>query len=213
MLQRLTELGAVVRLERTVGGIRPGSSAQVFGLSGRGLGVLGVDGPYGRRRRTVWETKPYFMQHVLGVAELCVGLTERCRGGTAELLIFDGEPAAWRRFADGSGATVTLKPDAYVRVGVGAFERHAFVELDMASESLPTIERKCGVYAAYWRSGLEQREHGLFPLVLWLVPTEDRQRRLEDTIASLPPETRRLFVVARQDEGPAVLTAPVETGE
>jgi len=42
LLQRLTELGVVVRLERTVGGVQPGSSAQVFGLSGRGLAVLNV---------------------------------------------------------------------------------------------------------------------------------------------------------------------------
>jgi hypothetical protein len=203
-------LGVVIRLDRTVGGMQRGSSAQVFGLSGRGLGVLDVPGPYGRRRRTVWETKPYFMQHVLGVAEVCVGLTELSRGGTAELLTFDGEPAAWRQFADGIGATVTLKPDAYVRVGVGAFERSAFVELDMASESLPTIERKCLRYLAYWRTTLEQRHHGVFPVVLWLVPTEARQHRVREVTERLTTERVRLFEVMLQSDGPAALAAPME---
>ena len=210
LLQRLTELGVVVRLERTVGGVQPGSSAQVFGLSGRGLAVLNVQGMYGRRRRTVWETKPYFMQHVLSVAEVCVGLTEQCRDGAAELLTFDGEPAAWRRFTSGTGASVTLKPDGHVRVGIGDFERSVFLELDMASESLPTIERKCLAYVGYWRSGIEQRQHGVFPLVLWLVPNEERQRRLKAVTQSLVTEAHHLFAVALHGEGPTVLTAPVE---
>jgi hypothetical protein len=210
LLQRLTELGVVVRLERTVGGMQPGSSAQVFGLSGRGLAVLDVQGPYGRRRRTVWETKPYFMQHVLSVAEVCVSLTELSRDGTAELLAFDGEPAAWRRFTGGTGASVTLKPDGHVRIGIGDFERSVFLELDMASESLPTIERKCLTYVGYWRSGIEQRQHGVFPLVLWLVPTAERQRKIRQVIEGLVAEARHLFAVALHSEGPSVLTAPVE---
>lgn len=210
LLQRLTELGVVVRLERTVGGVQPGSSTQVFGLSGLGLAILNVQGPYGRRRRTVWETKPYFLYHVLAIADVCVGLTELSRDGTAELLAFDGEPAAWRRFTASTGAAATLKPDAYVRVGVGEFERSAFIELDMASESLPTVERKCLSYAAYWRSGIEQREHGVFPLVLWLVPSGERQRKVREVIESLVAEVRHLFAVALHGEGSTVLTAPME---
>jgi hypothetical protein len=210
LMQRLTELGVVVRLGRTVGGVQPGSSAQVFGLSGLGLAVLDVQGPYGRRRRTVWETKPYFLHHVLAVADVCVGLTELSRDGTADLLIFDGEPAAWRRFAGSAGAPVTLKPDAYVRVGIGEFERSAFVELDMASESLPTIERKCLTYVGYWRSGAEQRQHEVFPLVMWLVPNEERQRKLREVIDRLVAEARHLFSVVLHGEGPNVLTAPLE---
>lgn len=210
LLQRLAELGLVVRLERTVGGAQPGSSAQVFGLSGLGLAVLDVQGPYGRRRRTVWETKPYFMQHVLSVAEVCVGLTETARDSAAELLTFDGEPAAWRRFTSGTGAAVTLKPDAYVRVGIGELERSAFVELDMASESLPTIERKCLTYIGYWRSGAEQRQHDVFPLVLWLVPNEARQHKLREVIQRLVAEAQHLFAIALHSEGPSMLTAPLE---
>jgi len=192
LLQRLSELGVVVRLARSIGGVQPGSTAHVYGLSGLGLAVLDVQGPYGRRRRTVWETKPYFLQHVLAVSELCVGLTEQARSGHAELLAFDGEPACWRRFAGPAGVPVVLKPDAFVRVGLGEFERHAFVEADMATESLPTVIRKCRSYESYWRSGVEQRAHGVWPLVVWLVPNADRLNKVQEVIGGLVADIRQL---------------------
>lgn len=209
LLQRLQELGAVVHLHRTVGGARPGSTAHVFGLSGLGLAVLNVQGPYGRRRRTVWETKPYFLHHVLAVSELCVGLAEQARQTGAEVLACDAEPACWRRFVAGTGITTVLKPDAYVRVGIGELERSAFIELDMASESLPTIQRKCQGYEAYWRSGVEQKAHGVWPLVVWLVPDEARLHKLREVVGRLVDEVHHLFTVALHGDGPALLTAPV----
>ena len=75
---------------------------------------------------------------------------------------------------------------------------------------MPTIERKCLTYVGYWRSGIEQRQHGVFPLVLWLVPNEERQRKLKEVTQSLVAEVRHLFAVALHGEGPTVLTAPVE---
>jgi hypothetical protein len=210
LLQRLAELALVIRLDRTVGGVQPGSTAQVYGLSGLGLAVLDVQGPYGGRRRRVWETKPYFMRHVLGVSELRVALHELTSGGRVQLLTFDGEPAAWRRFAGEGGVPTTLKPDAYVRIGIGEFERSAFVELDMASESLPTLQRKCLSYATYWRSGTEQHDHGVFPLVVWLVPDEARLRQIREVIGRLAADLRPLFAAALQADGPTMLTGPME---
>jgi Replication-relaxation len=207
MLQRLCELRVVVRLGRTIGGVQPGSTAHVYGLSGLGLAVLEVSGPYGKRRRTVWETKPYFLHHVLAVAELCVRLTELARTGTAELLTFDGEPACWRRTGD-DGVPRTLKPDSFVRLGVGEYERSAFVEVDLATESLPTVERKCLSYISYWRSGTEQQAHGVFPVVLWLTSTEARLQKLQEVITRLAADARHLFAVMLHADGPAWLTAP-----
>jgi hypothetical protein len=208
LLQRLCELKVVIRLERTIGGVQSGSTAHVYGLSGLGLAVLELQGPYGRRRRTVWETKPYFLHHVLAVAELCIRLTELARTGAAELLAFDGEPACWRRFTGEDGAPRTLKPDAFVELGIGEFERSAFVEVDLATESLPTVERKCASYISYWRSGIEQQAHGVFPLVLWLAPTEARVHKLGEVIARLAADAQHLFAVMLHADGPAWLTAP-----
>jgi hypothetical protein len=212
LLQRLSELGLVVRLARTVGGGRSGSTSHVYGLSGLGLAVLNVQGPYGRRRRRVWETKPHFLLHVLAVSELCVRLSELATGDV-ELLRFDGEPACWRRYAGPGGVPATLKPDAYVRIGVGKIERIAFIELDMDTESVPTIRAKCQDYVNYFNTGTEQHTHRIFPLVMWLVPTETRQHKVREVIDHLTADVQRLFTVALQADGPALLAAPAEGRE
>jgi hypothetical protein len=212
LLHRLHQLDLVVRSARVVGGVRAGSNGHIYGLSGLGQAVLDAGGTVGRRRRRIWDTKPFFQDHVLAVAELYVGLVEASRTNQCELLDFDSEPACWRRFTGSSSETVTLKPDAYVRLGVGEYERSAFVEVDMASESLATIQRKCRTFIAYWRTGREQQQEGVFPLVLWLVPNQQRRQRITDVIVRLTAETRALFAVALHHDGPALLSAAPDGG-
>lgn len=208
LLKRLQQLGLVVRLSRIIGGIRAGSSGFVYGLSALGQAVLEVGGPTGGRRRRVWETRPYFQDHMLAVAELHVRLRELERQGQVELLAFDGEPSCWRHFSGSGGELVIVKPDAYVHLGFKQFERRTFVEVDLATESLPTIERKCLRFIAYWRSGIEQQLRGVFPMVVWLVPNEHRKANIERAIGSLAVEASNLFTVALTDDGPALLTTP-----
>lgn len=208
LLKRLQELGLVVRLSRVIGGVRAGSSGFVYGLSALGQAVLEVGGPAGGRRRRVWETKPYFQDHMLAVAELCVRLRELERDGLVEMQAFEGEPGCWRHFSGSGGELIILKPDAYVNLGFKHFERSAFVEVDLATESLPTIERKCLRFIAYWRSGIEQQLRGVFPLVMWLVPDEYRKKRIEHTIGRLAVEASGLFTVALAEDGPTLLSSP-----
>lgn len=207
-LKRLHDLHLVVRMSRVIGGIRAGSTGYVYGLSGLGQAVLGVDGTYEKRRRRAWETSPNFQDHMLTVAELYVRLVETTRSKHAELLAFDAEPACWRRFTGPGGELVTLKPDAFLRIGIGDVERSVFVEVDLATESPGTVLRKCHVFIAYWRSGIEQQRHGVFPLVLWLVPDERRLDRLREVIWRLAEETRKLFFVALFQDATRVLLAP-----
>lgn len=195
-LKRLADLGLVVRLTRRVGGVRSGSEGYVFGLSGLGHAVLDIDQPVPQRHRRVPETKLAHQNHVLGVSELAVSLTEQARPGVFTVEELRAEPGCWRWFSGVSGERRTLKPDAFVSLGVGDFILSSFIELDMDNESLPTIARKCGVYVDYWRSGIEQRRHGVFPRVWWLVPHEDRQRGIRQVIARLPENVRGLFAVA-----------------
>jgi Replication-relaxation len=195
VVKRLSELGVIVRLRRRVGGIHAGSDGYVIGLSGWGQAVLDIGNQSPRRHRRVIETQSAFEAHVLAVSELYVRLVELGRVGLVELVEFDAEPAAWRRFGGLGGQTVTLKPDAFVRLGVGEYELSAFIEQDMATESPSTIMRKLGVYVAYWRTGQEQQRHGVFPRVWWLVPTADRLDVIADCIKQLPKEARALFAV------------------
>jgi hypothetical protein len=207
VLQRLTDRRLVVRLARRIGGIRAGSDGHLYGLTGLGQAVLGVGGPLGRRRRSVWETKPWFQDHVLAVAELAVELTGCTRDGSAELLAFDAEPACWRRFTGSGGQPITLKPDAYVGLGLGEFERRAFIEMDLGSESLPTIERKCRCYVAYWRSGQEQQAHGVFPRVWWVTTTDQRQTGIAGVVQRLTLEAQALFTVVLSSQVAEQLTS------
>ena len=211
-LRRLSELGLVVRLRRRVGGVRAGSQGFVYGLSGLGQAALDLGQETPQRHRRVIETKPAFADHALAVAELSVSLHERI-GHEIEVLEFAGEPACWRRFGGVGGQTITLKSDAFVRlVTHDGWELVALVEQDEGTESLPTIRRKLDVYVAYWRSGEEQRRHGLFPRVWWLVPTSRRQAAIARTIQRLPAETHPLFTVCLTHEAAELLVQPPAEG-
>lgn len=212
-LTRLTRLQTVVRLRRRIGGMRAGSQGFVYGLSGLGQAVLDVGNPTPRRHRRVVETKPAFAHHALAISELRVRLAEFAHELPAVQLNFAAEPGCWRPFAGLAGQTVVLKPDAFVRVQCDGYELSAFVEVDLATESLPTINRKLAVYVAYWRSGVEQDRHGLFPRTWWLVPDAARLTALQGVIARLPAETQPLFAVCLTADAVAHLTeVPTEGG-
>jgi hypothetical protein len=206
VLKRLIDRKLVVRLRRRVGGLHAGSEGQIVGLSGLGHAVLDVGIENARRHRSITNTKLAHQEHLLAVATLHVELLERSRTGRAELLEFQAEPAAWRRFASVGGHTVTLKPDAFVRLAVDEYEVVAFIEQDMATESVPTIVRKLGVHIDYWRSGQEQHEHGVHPRVWWLVPDTARLKAIARAIRRVPAETRQLFEVVLTEQAVSQLT-------
>jgi hypothetical protein len=212
LLQRLADLKLVVRLGRRVGGVRAGSSGFVYGLSGHGQAVICVNGPCGKRRRRVWEVSPPFTDHLLSVAELHVALVEAERRGELELLAFEAEPSCWRRFPGVGGQTVILKPDAYVLLGVGELEHSAFIEVDMGSESAPTIARKCQTYIAYWQTGIEQASREVFPRVRWLSSSERARQRIAGVLHRLPEDQRLLFDVALLIDAVATLTETARGG-
>lgn len=206
-VKRLVDLGVILRLARRIGGMRSGSEGQVIALTGLGHAVLKLSTDEPVRARSVINRKPAFQDHLLAVNDLYVGLRERTVDGAVELLDFQAEPECWRGFPGFGGQLVTLKPDAFVRIGVGEYEVSAFIEQDQDTESLPTITRKCGVYLDYYRSGQEQHEHGVFPLVWWLVPSTKRFAGVADVIRLLPREAHALFRVALADEAVNQLSA------
>ncbi|MBP5895213.1 hypothetical protein F3K32_35950 [Streptomyces sp. LBUM 1483] len=204
MMTRLTELGVVTRFSRIVGGVRAGSSGYIYSLSGLGQAVLNTGGPLGGRRR-VWESKPYFQDHMLAVSELYVQLVERHRLGRGDLLAYDAEPANWRHFTGSGGELVQIKPDAYARIGRAAIEHSSFIEVDMSTETLPTIQKKSQRYIDYWRSGMEQQWRGVFPRVVWLVQSQQRAEKIRGVIGRFALDTQALFTVGLLGDGPQLL--------
>lgn len=201
-LSRLAHWRVLARLDRRVGGVRSGSAGYVYSLDvvGQRLLEAAEAGRSGRLRRP-WTPSAPFLDHALGVTELYVRLLETEREGQLQVLAFEAEPRSWRAFDGPGGETVVLKPDAFVRLGVGEFEEHVFVEVDRGTESTRALGVKCDRYRAYWASGREQRAHDVFPRVLWLVPDARRYEQVVDVAASQPADAWQLFKVALSEDG------------
>lgn len=198
VLAELSERRILARLARTVGGVRAGSAGYIYALDvvGQYLGEQG--GPaHGERLRRPWTPGSRFLDHALAVSELYVQLVEQSRAGRFELVAFEAEPDSWRVFPH-LGVATTLKPDGFVRVGLDDEEAWFFVEVDRGSESVRTVESKAKVYRSYWESGDEQDKHGVFPLVLWLVPSTKRRTEVRQAVQRAGSQV--LSRVATQDE-------------
>ena len=115
--------------------------------------------------------------------------------GLLDVLTFDVEPDCWREHRDGLGAPRQLKPDAYARIGIGAYEDRYFIEVDLGSESMSVMTTKLKLYLDYFASGTEQAAHGVFPKVLLLTNGDKRKAKLLSLLDRLPAETWRLFAV------------------
>lgn len=176
VLGRLLRLGLVKRLDRRIGGVRAGSKGHIYSLSPAGHRLLGKTG-----RKPSGEPGWQFVNHTLAVSDLGTAVTAAALDRGLEVLDVLPEPLCWRTYEGPHGRT-TVKPDLFVRVADDLHELSWFVEVDLGTESLPTIQRKCQVYVDYWQAGAEQSRHGVFPKVLWVVPNRDRRSSLAASI-------------------------------
>ena len=164
MLARLVEQRVLDRLERRQGGAGGGSSAWVYALGPAGVRMVAYWAGEGLpRSRGAHEPGAAWTAHTLAVSELYVRLREAERAGRVELLAFDAEPACWRRYTRLGGAAGVLKPDAYVRLGIGEYEDSFLVEVDLGTEHRGQLTRQHHAYGEYFRSGVEQAKTGVFP--------------------------------------------------
>lgn len=167
VLARLVRDRLIVRLPRRVGGVRAGSHAFVYRL-----------GPVGHRllhegsRLRPHEPGEAFVDHQLAVSQLVVDLILASRNGRLELLAVEGEPTCWRTIP--AIGRAVLRPDLFIAIGRGELEHRWFVELDRGTHRSPAILRKAVLYESYYRSGVEQAAHDVFPRVAWLAPDDDR---------------------------------------
>jgi hypothetical protein len=200
-LLRLTRLGVLERLPRPVGGVHAGSAGFVYylGLAGQRLASARGWQPERRGRRSL-TPGTLFLRHSLQVAELHVRLIEGDRSRSIELLKLDSEPSCWRSYEMANGQRSTLKPDSYVRLGVGAYEDSYLIEIDRGTEGSRALERQLRQYVAYHASGVEQAAHGVFPRSLWLSTTAERVGVIEGCVGRLPAPAGELFQVAEFGE-------------
>jgi hypothetical protein len=210
-LLRLVKLSALARLPRPIGGVHAGSAAYVYhlGLGGQRIAAQRGWQPARPRRRSL-VPGTLFVRHAVQVAELHARLTEADRAGRLELLELVAEPSSWRAFDGFQNQRQWLKPDSYVRLGVGSYEDSYFIEVDRGTEGSRALERQLNLYARYDGSGLEQAAHGVFPRTLWLAPTAERVAAIAACVAALPRGAQQLFAVAPFDEAIELMAEPKE---
>lgn len=199
VLLRLEQHGLLERPIRRVGGLQAGSASSVWMLSSMGQRLRNLRGGVGAVGR-VREPGERFVQHYLAIADTHLALIEAERAKQLELVTLQIEPAAWRSYTGLGGSSEVLKPDLYAVTATSEFEDHWFIEVDRATESIPTLIKQCRQYEAYRRTGSEQANVGLFPLVLWVVPDERRVAKLRQALESareLDPELFRLTIPER----------------
>lgn len=198
VLHRLLELRLLARLERRVGGAWRGSAASVWHLDGLGERLTRAT-PEAPRRR-LGHASIEFLSHSLAVTDTHVTLATAAQESAAELARVEIETEAWRTYLSPAGSAVILQPDLAVTVSTPTYDDHFYLEVDRGTESLPVLLTKCRAYTTYWKSGRAQAEHGVFPRVIWIVPTQRRADRLTAAIADDAGLPARLFTAITPDQ-------------
>ena len=199
-LRKLKDYGLVNTLERRIGGTRAGSGSLIWHLTEAGERFLAMENSEQYTRRRYLEPSRMFLRHSLAVSECYVQLVEICRRTPGlTLLTADWEPDCWRPYML-RGKIVSLKPDLFAAIKSDGYEDRWFIEIDLSTESPSTIIGKCDRYRDYYRSGLEQKQFGIFPVVVWLVLDAGRKERLRTAIKEAYPKGGKLFIVITTDE-------------
>lgn len=189
VLSRLERLLLLQSLERRIGGIRAGSAARIWQLTTASARLLRSDGVDFRRS----EPSQRFLRHCLAIADVHLALRDLATS-TLQVKV-QTEPEAWRSYLGPGGERRTLEPDLAAVLETDAFEERWFLEIDLGTESLPTLLRKCGQYEHYRASGQEQNLHGSFPLVWWVLSSTERAQQLQRAIQRSPTLTPGMYRV------------------
>ena len=196
VLDRLLTNRLIGRLERRIGGQHHGSAAYIWHLDVAGERLTRTPGA---TRRRLGDPSTTFLDHTLEVTDTHVHLLEATRTGPYALTNVQVEAEASRTFAASTGGTRVLRPDLFITLSTSDYDDHWYLEVDRGTESMPTLVAKCHAYEEYRRTGRAQAEHGVFPRVLWIVPTEKRAESLRKVIAADTTLTDRLVVTTTPD--------------
>jgi hypothetical protein len=198
-LNKLKSLALVGSLPRRVGGVRAGSGSLVWHLTEAGERLLRLDGTKTHPRRRFFEPSPHFLAHTLAVTECRIRLTEICGGGDLRLVNVETEPGCWRSY-NNKGKVTVLRPDLFAVTICGEYEDRWFMEIDMNTEAPVRVVEKCRRYLDYYRSGIEQKRHEVFPLAVFIVPDAARKERVIAHIRDAFKNPPRIFAVITPDE-------------
>lgn len=204
-LRRLTDWRILDRLPRQVGGRRAGSQGFLYAAGPAGARLLARRSGV-QIKRLVRPAGP-FIAHTLAITDIVVGLHLADREAPVDVLEVQTEPTCWRGFLGTMGGRNLLKPDLYIRVGLGVFEHAWFVELDMGTQGRGAIAVKAKRYLRYYRTGIEQAANAVFPRIVWAAPSARRAEQLTAFLEDVGGDGGRLFTVCHHDELLGCLTS------
>ncbi len=203
-LMKLKGLELITSLTRRIGGIRAGSSSYIWTLAPKGYRLLNINDTPDKilPRKRMFEPSLRFLEHTLAISETALQLTQFANShNNIELLKEELEPACWRSYVGDSGAINNLKPDLYIVTLSSDYEDHWFIEIDLATESPSRIINKCHQYYRYFQSGIEQKNNGVFPLVIWVALDKKRAASLRSSISeTFADNSKDIFAVITPDE-------------
>lgn len=198
-MKKLKEFHLVGTLARRIGGVYSGSGSSIWFLEAAGEHLLRLIDNTACSHKTNFAPSAYFLTHMLSVSECFVRLSEACRKKGMRLCEVQNEPNCWRPYND-AGKIISLKPDLFAITVCDNYEDRWFFEIDLATESPIKIVEKCHRYLDYYRSGLEQKQFSVFPLVVWIVPDAVRKSSIERRIKSEFSKQPNIFKVITPDE-------------
>ena len=178
VVTRLERAGLIRALGRRVGGPRAGSTSKIWQLAPAGARLLRDDGLNYRTH----DPSSRFLRHCLAIADVHLATRDLLTLDSVDDVHVQTEPSAWRRYTGTGGERLCLQPDLAVVVSTKAYIDRWFIEVDLGTESLPTLLKKCARYEAYRATGIEEAQHHAFPLVMFLFSDARRAERLQDAL-------------------------------
>lgn len=201
-LRRLELYGVVSHQHRQIGGRNFGSEGKIWHLTEAGIRLMDLGKELDGKRKRIMEPSALFIKHILAVSECFVQLSEICRNESdMRLKTLCIEPDCWRIY-EKNGKEISLRPDLYAETISEKYEDHWFVEMDLSTEDIQsTIIDKCRRYHEYYQTNKEQQATGVFPLVLWIAPTDERKQRMIEAIRGIfSKRYAHIFLVITPDE-------------
>lgn len=220
-LASLAQQRLLTSLERRVGGWQGGSAVTIWAATTRGHRLVAAEEDEGEvpRRQRPREVSTTFLDHLLAITEVRTSIEEAVRQEADTEAAVALEPECWRTALSPSGQVQVLRPDLAVTITSPAYEDRYLIEVDRATENPGRVIATCWHYQEHQATS-PAGDGDVFPLVVWLVPTDRRRHRLERAIAHSTGLLRDLFRVIRLDQlptlihgGPAAIPTPQATNQ
>ena len=205
-LASLAQQRLLTSLERRVGGWQGGSAVTIWAATTRGHRLVATgEGDEVPRRQRPREVSTTFLDHLLAITEVRTSIEEAVRQEADTEAMVALEPDCWRTRLSPSGQVQVLRPDLAVTVTSPSYEDRYLIEVDRATENPGRVIATCWRYQEHQATSAQVSDGGVFPLVVWLVPTDRRRHRLERAIAHRTGLLRDLFRVIRLDQLPTLI--------